>query len=191
MYRALTVAFAIAAVAGVSRAATDDTEFMKEAASGGAMEVELGQYAAENAASSDVKEFGRRMVEDHGKANKELKQLATQKGVTLPAAMSEDHGEQAHDLMELKGAEFDKEYMRHMVKDHEKDVSAFREQAEQGKSDVDRWAEKTLPTLTSHLEQAKQIHGRLEGSSTRGTGSETDVPTSGMIPGEKPRPATP
>jgi putative membrane protein len=164
MYRALILAVAIAALAAGARAATDDTEFMKEAASGGSMEVALGEYAAANADSSDVKEFGRRMVQDHGKAGKELQQIATIKGIALPAAMSEDHSEQAHELMQLRGAAFDKAYMRAMVSDHEKDVSEFEAQAKSGKSDVDQWARKMLPTLQSHLEDAKRIHGRLEDS---------------------------
>jgi putative membrane protein len=171
MYRALILAVTITALAAGSRAraATDDTEFMQEAASGGSMEVALGEYAAANADSSAVKEFGRRMVQDHGKAGKELKQIATIKGIALPAAMSEDHSEQAHELMQLRGAAFDKAYMRAMVSDHEKDVSEFEAQAKSGRSDVDKWAQKMLPTLQSHLEDAKRIHGRLEDSGGTGT----------------------
>src|SRR5947208_1186951 len=61
-----------------------DTKFMKEAAEGGMAEVALGQLAVEKASSTDVKKFGQRMVDDHGKANDELKQLASQKNVKLP-----------------------------------------------------------------------------------------------------------
>ena len=163
MSRALPLAIAILLLAPFSRA-DDDAEFMKKAASGGHMEVELGEHAAANAASSDVREFGRRMVQDHGKANGELKALAATKGVSLPSTMSSEHGEAAQELMKMSGADFDKAYMREMVADHEKDVAAFRKQAASGQSDVDKWAEKTLPTLQSHLEEAKRIHGRLEGS---------------------------
>jgi putative membrane protein len=56
-----------------------DTKFVKEAADGGMAEVELGQLAASKASSDDVKKFGQRMVDDHGKANDQLKQLASQK----------------------------------------------------------------------------------------------------------------
>ena len=55
-----------------------DATFMKEAAEGGMAEVALGQLAVEKASSSDVKTFGQRMVDDHSKANDELKQLASQ-----------------------------------------------------------------------------------------------------------------
>ncbi len=64
----------------VSDAMDEDTEFMNEAASGGMMEVELGQLAANKAVSADVKKFAKMMVDDHTKANNELKSLADSKG---------------------------------------------------------------------------------------------------------------
>src|SRR5689334_12885251 len=68
-----------------------DKDFIKKAASGGMMEVELGQLAQSKAQSQDVKDFGSRMVTDHGKANDELKTLAQQKNVQLPATMERKH----------------------------------------------------------------------------------------------------
>src|SRR6266545_5185813 len=64
-----------------------DTKFAKEAAAGGLMEVTLGELATKNAASQAVKDFGQRMVDDHGKANQQLKELAAQKGISLPTAL--------------------------------------------------------------------------------------------------------
>jgi putative membrane protein len=61
-----------------------DMNFMKEAATGGMAEVELGKLAQQNAQSNEVKQFGARMVEDHGNANNELTKLAGNKGITLP-----------------------------------------------------------------------------------------------------------
>ena len=69
----------------------DDTDFAVEAADGGMYEVELGKLAQSNAASADVKKFGQTMVDEHSKANEELKALATQKNITLPGALSDKH----------------------------------------------------------------------------------------------------
>src|SRR5258708_28181826 len=74
-----------------SRSGTSDKKFIKEAADGGLAEVELGQLAVEKASSNDVKKFGQRMVDDHSKANDELKQLAATKGVDLPQEPSAKH----------------------------------------------------------------------------------------------------
>src|SRR2546430_12126882 len=61
-----------------------DQKFVMEAAKGGMAEVELGKLAQDKAASEQVKNFGKRMVDDHGKANDELQKLAKDKNITLP-----------------------------------------------------------------------------------------------------------
>src|SRR5438477_9018471 len=49
--------------------ASADEKFIKDAAMGGQAEVELGRLASTKASNPDVKQFGQRMVDDHGKAN--------------------------------------------------------------------------------------------------------------------------
>jgi putative membrane protein len=53
-----------------------DKAFMKEAAKGGKMEVEMGQMATKQGKSADVKKIGARMIADHTKANNELMGIA-------------------------------------------------------------------------------------------------------------------
>lgn len=144
--------------------ARGDEKFMKDAAVGGMTEVKLGQLAEQKAASDGVKQFGKRMATDHGKANDELKQLASQKGVALPMDLDRSHQGLYDKLAKLNGADFDRAYMKEMVKDHDKDVKAFRKQADSGKDpDVKSWASKTLPTLQEHQQQAKQVAASVQG----------------------------
>src|SRR3954468_2564299 len=72
-------------------AGSPDQAFAKEAAIGGMAEVELGNLAKQNASSPDVIQFADRMVTDHGKANDELKQWASQNSVTLPTELDAKH----------------------------------------------------------------------------------------------------
>jgi len=138
------------AVSGAER------EFMMKAAQGGLAEVEFGQLASQRAANPAVKQFGQRMVNDHSKANDQLKQLALRKGVLIPAELDSEHKELMDKLAKLNGAAFDREYMKNMVEDHEKDVKEFQEQAE-GAADPDlkAFASNTLPTLEQHLQMAR------------------------------------
>lgn len=132
-----------------------DKDFMQTAAKDGMMEVEMGKMGQKHAKNAEVKKFASRMVTDHSKANAQLKALAKKKGVTLDTASPEQH--------KIDEANFDKEYMDQMVKDHEKDVAAFEEEAKDGSDpDVKAWANKTLATLKKHLELAKQIQGKLK-----------------------------
>ncbi len=64
---------------GGSRGVTHaDRMFLEQAAAGGLMEVQLGQLAAQKASDPQVKQFGQRMVDDHTKANDQLKTVAQQ-----------------------------------------------------------------------------------------------------------------
>jgi putative membrane protein len=128
-----------------------DKTFMKKAAKGGMMEVAMGNLAEQNGQSDDVKSFGKRMVTDHGKANDELKSIAEKKGVTLPSK------EPTHKWSS------DKTYMDMMVKDHEKDLAEFQEQAKSGSDpDVKKFAEDTAKVIQEHLDLAKETQKKLQ-----------------------------
>jgi len=141
----------------------EDRSFINEAAIGGLAEVELGRLATKNAKSPDVKSFGQRMVDDHTKVNQELTQLASSKGITPPKELDAKNRATMESLSKLTGAQFDKEYMSHMVEDHQKDVAAFQKQASQAKDpELKAFASKTLPTLQEHLQLAKSIDAKVK-----------------------------
>ena len=151
-----------------------DKKFMTEAAQGGLAEVQLGQLASQRATSDAVKQFGQRMVQDHTQANTQLKQLASQKGVTLPTTIGSENQKVKQQLSKLSKTRFDKAYTNDMVKDHEKDVSLFQSEAQGGQDpDVKAFAAQTLPTLQEHLQMAKSIANPTTPSSTT-----TPTPTS-------------
>lgn len=144
--------------AGGGSAKVDDKKFAKDAAMGGLMEVELGKVATQKASSDAVKQFGQRMVDDHTKANDELKQVASQDNLTLPTELDKKHQKMVDKMSALSGAAFDKAYMKDMVKDHEQDVKEFQKESQTGTDpNIKGFASKTLPILQSHLESAKQV----------------------------------
>lgn len=139
-----------------------DMRFVEEAAAGGMMEVELGRLAAQRAVSDDVKTFAQRMVEDHTRANQQLLQVATRIGVTLPQDLPADKKSHRDMLAQATGTEFDRAYMSHMVKDHEKTVKDFQQQAQKGDNQAVRtFAQQTLPTLRQHLELAQSLAAQV------------------------------
>jgi putative membrane protein len=141
-----------------------EEKFLKEVAAGNMAEVKLGELAQQRAASDSVKQFGKRMATDHQKAYDELKQIASQKSVAVPTALDRSHQRLYDRLAKLSGAEFDRAYMKEMVKDHDKDVKAFQKEADAGKDpDIRAWAAKTLPTLKEHQDQAKQVMASVQG----------------------------
>src|SRR4051812_7316533 len=139
------------------------SDFMVKVADGGMAEVELGKLAQEKAKNARVKSFAAMMVQDHSQANDELKGLASQKNVTLPATVGEDHQKHKDDLSKKNGKDFDKAYMKMMVDDHQKTIDKFEDASKNSKdADVKSWADKTLPKLRMHLDSAKAINSSLK-----------------------------
>jgi putative membrane protein len=187
-YRALAITASALLLAGMAWAQSDtmqndktmakpstgDRSFMMKAAEGGMAEVKLGQLAQQNGQSQEVKDFGQRMVTDHGKANDELKQVAQKQNVTLPDKCNATDQATYNRLQKLHGVAFDKAYMKDMVSDHEKDVAEFKTHEKTAKdADLKQWVSSTLPTLEDHLAQAKKV------ASGMGSGQNTSAGMSG------------
>jgi putative membrane protein len=147
--------------AATTREASDQ-QFVTTAAQANLAEIETGRIATERASNPDVKKFAQQMIEDHGKANRELSDLAGKKGFTVPEQTSDDHRKMATDLAELQGADFDRKYVGMMVKDHVKAVALFEENAKLAKdADLRAFAEKMTPDLKAHLKTARNLAGKI------------------------------
>lgn len=155
-----------------------DRRFIETTAQDGLAEVALGRLAQQRASDAQVKSFGERMVQDHGKANDELSKIAAGKGVAVPTAPSRGQQRDADRLGKLSGAEFDRAFMKHMVDDHKKAVAAFQRASTSAKDgELKAFAARTLPTLQQHLQMAQSTHDGLRGSTggsgTMGSGGAT------------------
>ena len=149
-----------------------DTTFVKKAARGGLAEVELGQLATQKASSEEVKKFGQRMVDDHGKANDQLKQVAEQEHINLPTEPSAKDKATKARLEKLSGEQFDRAYMKDMVQDHRTDVAEFAHESKMGKNpSVKGFAQQTLPTLREHLKEAEKIAPKQKTGQKSSTGA--------------------
>jgi putative membrane protein len=154
------VAF-VAVLTGCERDQNSD-HFAKESAQGGMAEAQMGRLAAERGSNPAVKQFGQQMVDDHSKANNELTQLAARKNIQLPQEMTSEQKSTMDKLSKLSGAEFDREYVDAMVKDHEHDVEDFQIQANKGNdADVKAFAAKTLPVLQKRLQMIRDIKSKM------------------------------
>lgn len=141
----------------------EDAKFAVAAANGGMAEVALGQLAQQKAANPKVKDFGAMMVNDHSKANDEMKALAKSKGITLPAAIDAKEQKVKDDLSAKSGSDFDKAYASDMIDDHKEDIKEFENASQNCKdADLKAFAVKTLPTLKMHLDAIQKIHDSMK-----------------------------
>lgn len=143
--------------------------FWMEAAQGGMTEVELGNLALQKSQNEEVKRYAQMMVDDHTKANDELKTLAQSKNVVLPTAINSKQMAMKDKLNGLSGDAFDKEYMKTMVKDHDKTVKLFQKQADKGSdADAKAFAAGKLPILKSHQTMARTMNDSMKNKKSDG-----------------------
>jgi putative membrane protein len=143
-----------------------DQQWVMTVAKDGLAEVELGKLASQKASSDQVKQFGKKMADDHGKANDELKSIASSKNITLPTETDAKHKATIDKLSKLSGEAFDRAYTQEMVAGHQKAVTAFRTESKSGKDpEVKAFAAKTLPTLEEHLKQIQEVNRSVAGTS--------------------------
>lgn len=138
-----------------------DAKFIREAAEGNMKEIQLGQIGVQKAQNDQVKQFAQKLVDDHTQANQQLQQLAQQKGVELPAESKHDNKMVEH-FQNLSGSDFDHQFVKHMAKDHEKDVKEFQKAANKADDpDVKNFAAQMVPKLQEHLTTAQNLENTV------------------------------
>lgn len=146
-----------------AQASQQAINFVKKAAIGGMMEVQLGQMAQQKASNPRVKNFGQMMVDDHSKANDQLKTVASQQNIEVPTTLDDDHQKHVDNLSKKTGKDFDKAYMSMMVDDHKKDIGEFQDAAKNTNDQaVSNFATSTLPVLQKHLDSAQAIKDAIK-----------------------------
>jgi putative membrane protein len=133
-----------------------DSKFMMMAATSDMNEIGLSNQALSKSTNEDVKKLAQMMVDDHTKASEELKPIAMSKNVMLPTEMDSKHKSAMEKMSGMSGSQFDMAYVKMMIKDHEKAVSMFQKEANNGKdAEAKAFAAKTLPVLQMHLDMSR------------------------------------
>jgi putative membrane protein len=141
----------------------EDADFFDAATQGGMLEVKLGQLALKQGASDDVKKFAQRMIDDHGKLDQQLADVAQKEGLSVPQELDKKHQETLDKLSQLSGNKLDQEYVNGMVSDHKDDLKLFEKEARDGKDPgLKQFAASSVPTLTEHLAAARQLQEHLK-----------------------------
>lgn len=151
--------FCLGAAAFAQAPAAQD--FVNQAASGGMFEVQSSELALERASGDAVKAFAQMMVTDHSANNEELKAAAEAEGLTVPAEIMGKPAEQLQAVQAAEGEQFDPVYTTEQVAAHEAAVALYESYVEGGDNDaLKAYAEKSLPVLRQHLEQASGLAGQ-------------------------------
>jgi putative membrane protein len=135
-----------------------DKMFVRRATDGLYSEQQFGQLAAQKASNEDVKKFGERMVKDHPMLDTGLQPAQDKMGIHTPTKLNKGAQAEYDKLNALSGADFDKEFLTVMVKDHVKQLDEFKAEEEStndpGLKDV---ASKGERVVYYHLRYANKL----------------------------------
>jgi putative membrane protein len=125
-------------------------------------ETGAGKTAKERANSPEVRKFAQQMLDDHGRVDSELSDLARRTGVTLPEQAGDAHRKELARLSEADGAEFDRRYVAMILGDHVNGLAMLQEKARLATDkDVRDFAERTLSRCQGHLKTARDLSAQL------------------------------
>jgi len=138
-----------------------DRQFMMMAGKDGMKEVHMGQMAVQQGQSPEIKKLGSTIVADHTKANNQLMEIATKRGVKLDVRHKMDK------MSKRDMENFDQAWLAMMVNDHQKDIAAYERQAKMGTDpELKAFAKKTLPVLQKHLKLVQAAQKKMGSTAT-------------------------
>lgn len=133
-------------------------QFLTNAIQADNAEIKAGNAAADMGSTQAVKDYGKMLVSDHTKAKDQARQIAMAMNVPVPTGTTPDADAELKMATSMSGKGFDKDFLAAMVKDHQKAIDMFQQEA--GSSDpaqVTDLAKQTLPTLKKHLQTAQSL----------------------------------
>lgn len=139
----------------------DGKVFALSAATGGLMEVEAASLAIKKSKDKAVKDFAANMLKDHTLANQELSGIAEAKGLQPAKTLPEESSAHLTMLGTLADREFDVQYIRMMIADHQKTVQLFTDGSRLADAQLKAFAVKTLPIIQQHYDAAVKIGKQL------------------------------
>jgi putative membrane protein len=152
----------LCSVSGLAQAKTPK-DFIEGGIQGDTSEVMMGELASKKGSSNAVKEFGKTLMEDHGRAKAEKIAVAQKIGAKVPGGPKKDAEAAYSKLSKMSGAAFDREFAMHMTMDHKQDIKEFEEESKAGHTETSSLAMMQLPTLRKHLEIAQSLQsGRAD-----------------------------
>jgi putative membrane protein len=140
----------------------NDTHFVDHAYTAGQNEIISNQMALQRSRNEDVRKFAQKMLEDHSKNNQNLILIVSELRIAVPDRPLPEQEKGLQQISSNQVKDFDKEFMDHMVSEHEKAVKLFEQGSKELKNErLKEFAAKSVPTLKEHLKMAKDVQAKV------------------------------
>jgi len=144
-------------------------QFLTEAAQGSQAEIKMGQLAQQKGTTTQVKELGARLVNDHTKLYDQIKQVASSQNITVPEKPSAAQEKQISRLESLSGEKFDRAFLLDQERDHRRTMNLFQRETTNPNPQVADLAKNAIPTLRTHMHLSQQAMAALPPAKTPST----------------------
>lgn len=139
-------------------AALTDAPFAKSAGLAELHTLKFSLLAQDKAKSDAVRNLASQILADQTLTSAELKRTAFKENISLPTDLAARDQAAYDHLSALDDLEFDKTYVRTMVRELSDDLQAFRREAASGNDNlVRRFAAKAIPAIENHMDQARTV----------------------------------
>lgn len=144
----------------MNRDPIDVEDFVETASAKGIAEIETARMALDEG-TQNIHEFANRMIQDHTKANKELKEIARQQDLEVSDDAKLMDKAKAMMLSIRDGESFDEAYIENQITAHEQTIELFERASHSDNSAIQAFAREKLATLREHLQMAKELEEQL------------------------------
>jgi predicted outer membrane protein len=141
---------------------TGSNEFLIEAMQDTMAEIRICELALEKSSNHDVKVFAQKMIDEHGRMDRDMHQLATQKKLNVPQKIRPEQQMTVDELSSLEGHNFEQRWIQYNIDVHERDIKVFSHYAgEEPDADIRKIAEHGAKMLRQHLKMAHDVGKKL------------------------------
>lgn len=140
-----------------------NAQFVVDAANGNLAEIRMAELALQKSSNKDIKEIAKMLQDDHTAALNDLKILASNKSISIPADVTDDTKQKLQKLTDEKPAAFDKEWTDKLMEKHMKTISDY--EAALGTvtdQDIKNWINTVLPKIRAHHDKLMALNSRLK-----------------------------
>jgi putative membrane protein len=139
----------------------DDEDFVEDAMEANTKEVRMLNQGISMLTNAELKAAARKMLADHQKMDADMKAYVSKKNMQLDLDTATTDHDNMHDAK--KGAEYDRDWIDMMVKDHQKVVDMFEDEQDDVKDpELKTMITGALPTLRKHLEDSKALQDKMK-----------------------------
>ena len=141
----------------------NDQTFMRKTAQDNLAEIQTAKFVEQKTNDPGIRKYAQDLRSEHSMAQQQLKQVAQQAGVTLPASPTQEDIAKLDQLKKLSGKQLDNAFVKNELSDHKKGIKSFdTEIATSQDPAVKDFAEMVLPHLQDHMRIGEDLAGNMD-----------------------------